>query len=140
MKHVGAGEPIVLLHGDPTWSYLWRRIIPPLSRGARCIAPDHMGMGKSEVPAEPYSCSVSSCATSRSSCTTGVVRWALASPPPPGSHQARRSCWRRTATVLDWWRSVLPQARVHEIPDAAHFLQEDAPEEIAGYLAEFILH
>jgi len=50
----GQGEPVVLLHGDPTWGYLYRRFIPPLSRGRRCIVPDHMGMGKSEVPHEPY--------------------------------------------------------------------------------------
>jgi len=50
----GAGEPIVLLHGDPTWGYLYRAFIPPLARRARCIVPDHMGMGKSEVPGTPY--------------------------------------------------------------------------------------
>lgn len=49
----GEGEPLVFLHGDPTWSYLWRRFIPPLSRNYRCIAPDHMGMGKSGIPREP---------------------------------------------------------------------------------------
>jgi pimeloyl-ACP methyl ester carboxylesterase len=51
---VGEGEPIVLLHGDPTWGYLYRHFIPPLARRARCIVPDHMGMGKSGVPAAPY--------------------------------------------------------------------------------------
>ncbi|MEE9275222.1 MAG: alpha/beta fold hydrolase [bacterium] len=50
----GGGEPIVLLHGDPTWGYLFRKFIPPLSKTRRCVAPDHMGMGKSGVPAEPY--------------------------------------------------------------------------------------
>jgi haloalkane dehalogenase len=50
----GAGEPIVLVHGDPTWGYLWRRFIPPLARRRRCVVPDHMGMGKSDVPEEPY--------------------------------------------------------------------------------------
>jgi len=50
----GNGEPVVLLHGDPTWGYLWRNIIPALAKTARCIVPDHMGMGKSEVPREPY--------------------------------------------------------------------------------------
>jgi len=50
----GSGEPVVLLHGDPTWGYLWRNIIPSLTKIARCIVPDHMGMGKSEVPREPY--------------------------------------------------------------------------------------
>jgi cis-3-alkyl-4-acyloxetan-2-one decarboxylase len=45
----GSGEPILLLHGDPTWGYLYRRFVPPLSVGHRCIVPDHMGMGKSAV-------------------------------------------------------------------------------------------
>jgi haloalkane dehalogenase len=47
---VGSGEPIVMLHGDPTWGYLYRHFIPPLARQYRCIVPDHMGMGKSDVP------------------------------------------------------------------------------------------
>lgn len=50
----GHGDPVVLLHGDPTWGYLWRNIIPALAKVARCIVPDHMGMGKSEVPRDPY--------------------------------------------------------------------------------------
>ncbi|MDQ2713428.1 MAG: alpha/beta fold hydrolase [Chloroflexota bacterium] len=47
---VGRGEPIVMLHGDPTWGYLYRHFIPSLARRYRCIVPDHMGMGKSDVP------------------------------------------------------------------------------------------
>jgi haloalkane dehalogenase len=50
----GRGEPLVLLHGDPTWGYLYRSFIPPLAQGFRCVVPDHMGMGKSGVPAAPY--------------------------------------------------------------------------------------
>ena len=46
----GAGPPIVCLHGEPTWSYLYRKFIPPLARNFRVIAPDHMGFGKSETP------------------------------------------------------------------------------------------
>jgi haloalkane dehalogenase len=49
----GSGEPLVLLHGDPTWGYLYRHFIPPLARHGRCIVPDHMGMGKSETPDAP---------------------------------------------------------------------------------------
>ena len=44
----GAGDPIVLLHGNPTSSYLWRNIIPHLSTLGRCIAPDLIGMGDSD--------------------------------------------------------------------------------------------
>ena len=50
----GDGETVVLLHGDPTWGYLWRRFIPPISDTHRVIVPDHMGMGKSSVPKTPY--------------------------------------------------------------------------------------
>ncbi|MGI9584566.1 MAG: alpha/beta fold hydrolase, partial [Acidimicrobiia bacterium] len=45
---VGDGDPIVFLHGNPTSSYLWRNIIPYLSGGYRCIAPDLIGMGDSD--------------------------------------------------------------------------------------------
>jgi haloalkane dehalogenase len=45
---VGAGEPIVLLHGNPTSSYLWRNVIPYLQPLGRCIAPDLIGMGGSD--------------------------------------------------------------------------------------------
>jgi haloalkane dehalogenase len=43
----GAGDPIVFLHGNPTSSYLWRNIIPPVSGLGRCLAPDLVGMGQS---------------------------------------------------------------------------------------------
>lgn len=44
----GEGDPIVLLHGNPTASYLWRGVIPHLSPLGRCIAPDLIGMGDSD--------------------------------------------------------------------------------------------
>lgn len=44
---VGEGDPIVLLHGNPTSSYLWRDVIPHLVGLGRCIAPDLVGMGDS---------------------------------------------------------------------------------------------
>ena len=44
----GAGDPIVLLHGNPTSSYLWRNIIPHLTALGRCVAPDLIGMGDSD--------------------------------------------------------------------------------------------
>ena len=44
----GSGDPIVLLHGNPTSSYLWRNVIPHLTDVGRCVAPDLIGMGDSE--------------------------------------------------------------------------------------------
>lgn len=49
----GAGsETLLLLHGEPTWGYLFRQQIPAWSRHARVVAPDHMGFGKSATPAD----------------------------------------------------------------------------------------
>lgn len=50
----GSGEPIVLVHGDPTWGYLYRTFIPILAQDRRCIVPDHMGMGKSGTRKDLY--------------------------------------------------------------------------------------
>ena len=50
----GEGDTILFLHGNPMSSYLWRNIIPHLSGQGRCIAPDLIGMGKSDHPDIPY--------------------------------------------------------------------------------------
>ena len=46
----GTGRPVVLLHGQPTWGYIYRNFIPALAATHRVIVPDHMGFGKSETP------------------------------------------------------------------------------------------
>jgi len=47
-----AGPVVLLLHGEPSWSYLYRHMIPVLvARGHRCIAPDLVGFGRSDKPA-----------------------------------------------------------------------------------------
>ena len=52
---IGSGDPVVFLHGNPTWSYQWRNIIPYLSSHRRCLAPDLVGMGWSgKSPAKAY--------------------------------------------------------------------------------------
>ncbi len=54
MSYVDEGprsdEAVLLLHGNPTWSYYYRRLVRELSPAMRCIAPDHIGMGLSEKP------------------------------------------------------------------------------------------
>ncbi len=50
-----SGETVLLLHGEPTWSYLYRHVIPPLVvAGHRCVAPDLVGFGKSDKPADRF--------------------------------------------------------------------------------------
>jgi haloalkane dehalogenase len=47
------GAVVLLLHGEPTWSYLYRRMIPPLvEAGFRCVAPDLIGFGRSDKPVD----------------------------------------------------------------------------------------
>jgi haloalkane dehalogenase len=46
----GAGRPVLLLHGEPTWSFLYRRIIAQLTHRSRCVAPDYFGFGRSDKP------------------------------------------------------------------------------------------
>ncbi len=49
----GDGPPVVFFHGEPTWSFLWRKVIPPVrDAGYRCIAPDLPGFGRSDKPIE----------------------------------------------------------------------------------------
>lgn len=48
------GRPIVMVHGNPTWGYLYRNFIPPLvAAGFRAIVPDHLGFGRSDKPGNP---------------------------------------------------------------------------------------
>lgn len=48
-------EAVLLLHGNPTWSFFYRDLIRRLSATQRCVAPDHVGMGLSDKPADhPY--------------------------------------------------------------------------------------
>jgi haloalkane dehalogenase len=46
----GSGDPIVMVHGNPVWSFLYRHLIKGLSKKYRCIAPDHIGFGLSDKP------------------------------------------------------------------------------------------
>ncbi len=46
----GAGDPVLLLHGEPTWAFLYRKMIPPLTGSARVVAPDYFGFGRSDKP------------------------------------------------------------------------------------------
>ena len=49
----GSGDPILLLHGEPTWSYLYRKMIRPLTAAGRVVAPDLLGFGRSDKPTDP---------------------------------------------------------------------------------------
>jgi len=49
----GEGAPVIFFHGEPTWSFLWRKVIPPVrDAGFRCLAPDLAGFGRSDKPTD----------------------------------------------------------------------------------------
>ena len=49
----GQGAPVLFMHGEPTWSFLWRNVIPPVrDAGFRCLAPDLVGFGRSDKPTD----------------------------------------------------------------------------------------
>ena len=49
----GQGAPVLFMHGEPTWSFLWRKVIPPVrDAGFRCVAPDLVGFGGSDKPVD----------------------------------------------------------------------------------------
>jgi pimeloyl-ACP methyl ester carboxylesterase len=48
----GKGKPVVMLHGNPSWSFYYRKLIQRLSPNYRCLAPDHIGMGYSDKPGD----------------------------------------------------------------------------------------
>jgi haloalkane dehalogenase len=47
----GSGDPILFVHGNPVWSFVYRHLIKSLCGSYRCIAPDHLGFGLSDKPA-----------------------------------------------------------------------------------------
>jgi cis-3-alkyl-4-acyloxetan-2-one decarboxylase len=54
---VGTGTPVVMVHGNPNWTFYWRRLIPALADRYRCLAIDHIGCGLSDKPSDrdyPY--------------------------------------------------------------------------------------
>ena len=81
---VGQGDPIVLLHGNPTSSYLWRNVIPHLSGLGRCIAPDLIGMGDSDKLPD-----------------SGPDSYTLRRASPLPGRAARRA-WRRASASPSW--------------------------------------
>ncbi len=48
----GAGPPVLMVHGNPTWSFYFRRLIAELAPDHRCVVPDHLGCGRSDHPQE----------------------------------------------------------------------------------------
>lgn len=135
MVYVADGPEAVLLHGEPSWSYLYRKVLPVLAAaGFRAIAPDLVGFGRSDKPAETSDTATpgtssgcarwpstgSTCAGSRSSARTGAGGSACGWPPStrtgsprwwrptPGCQPAITTCRRSGGTSAARWRRPTP--------------------------------
>ena len=56
LAHLDVGDwtPVLMLHGEPSWSFVWRKVIPAVrNAGYRCVVPDHAGFGRSDKPTDP---------------------------------------------------------------------------------------
>lgn len=117
----GAGEPILLLHGVPTSSYLWRKLMPRLARFGRAVAPDHYGFGRSDKPADAdYS-------------VPGYVRYLEGFTTALGLdrlHLIVHETAERFHRDLEGSSLVL-------LGDAGHLVPEDKPEEVGQLIESF---
>jgi pimeloyl-ACP methyl ester carboxylesterase len=110
--HEGNGPPILLCHGNPTWSFLYRDIIVALRDRFRCIAPDYLSFGLSE---RPY--------LSMGQDWGGPISMAV----DAGHERLRVPADPSTPPM----RKAFPDHVVVGLPGANHFIQEDAPGQIA---------
>lgn len=144
--------PVLLLHGNPTWGYLWREALPALLAGGhRVVVPDQIGFGLSEKPHQPAAHSLDNHAANlvalldtldlgRDTATERFT-WLEA-----GLAQLRLPAtviWGReddvfTAdTFAPRWHELWPHAEGTHLVTGRHFLQEDSGAEIGVILAEF---
>ena len=71
----GEGPPILMLHGNPTWSFYYRELVKGLRDRYRVVVPDHIGCGLSDKPANyPYTLSTHIAAAAWRSAVGGLVR------------------------------------------------------------------
>ena len=154
---------VLLLHGEPSWSYLYRHMIPVLvDAGLRAVAPDLVGFGRSDKPTRAHglhlrpprrsgcrrTCSTrSTCGTSRSSARTGAASSACASSPPsptasprwwPPTRSSPPATARPSEAFLAWQKfsQEVPELPIGGIVNGG-CTTDLSPEVIAAYDAPF---
>ena len=122
MADAGEGDPILLLHGFPTSSHLYRNILPTLAKTHRAIALDLPGYGLSDKPLDSLDIS-----------TTNLVVHDLGG--PVGMYWAVHNPHR--VKTMARIQGSHPGAELTALPNCGHFLQEDDPERVAELIAGF---
>ena len=148
----GDSPPVLFVHGNPTWSYLWRRVISELAaEGRRCIAFDHMGFGRSDKP--PYLSGYSLQTHIHNALAlidqldlrnVTLVAHDWGGPIGLGAMLERldvpvKLVWGMRDRVfqpvfLDQWLELFPEAEVIRVESAAHYVPEDEPGAVVAAL------
>lgn len=127
----GSGPPIPFSHGNPTWSFLFRNVIADLRDRFRCIAPDYLNFGLSDRPTGyglPKQILAARPLLQRLSCDVPKTLGAKHAPLVWGMKDFAFD----PARTLPRMRATFADREVVKLPDANHFVQEDAPERIAA--------
>ncbi len=127
----GGGPPILLLHGNPTWSFLWRKVIRILAReNVRVIAPDLVGLGLSDKPRDPRVHTLDFHAGRISALVAALdIHDITIAGQDWGGPILGRS--------INGIKKLFPDAEAVET-DAGHFLQEEVPEELAAAVLQVV--
>jgi pimeloyl-ACP methyl ester carboxylesterase len=158
------GEAIVCLHGEPTWGYLYRRLIPPLAERWRVLVPDHMGFGKSATGFENTAAADDTWVRAYSAPFETPEECAGAVEFPKDAYLGRiRDYVREGAAGIDALRAkpamlaeglrdhaippalaiadfegLWPTRPVVRLPGAGHFCQEDVPDTLVALVSQFM--
>lgn len=120
----GDGSPIVMVHGNPTWSFLYRDLIKRLKPTYRCIVLDHIGFGLSDKPATAWLEQM----WGRMSALNGKPKlfvWGM-----------KDIAFRDKE--LKRWEQTFPEARSIRLDSVGHYVPEEAPNELAEAVIPFL--
>jgi pimeloyl-ACP methyl ester carboxylesterase len=155
-------DPVLMLHGEPSWSFLYRRMIPIVAAaGYRVVCPDLVGFGRSDKPAAiaDHTCYDAPFPDDSYGAGPRAMPGLVPTSPDDPATAANRSAWqvlRESATPMlvafsdgdpitgamgPIFRNEMPGAKGRDHPvihDAGHFLQEDAGEDLAEAIVRFL--
>lgn len=117
----GTGPPLVLVHGTPSWSYLWRTVVPTLAQESTVYIFDLLGYGDS-ARADGQDIS--------------IAALALVLAEPVLTIWGEQDAWLDVKNAKRLAQTI-PAAEVRLIPEAGHFVMEDAPGPVSQALAQF---
>jgi pimeloyl-ACP methyl ester carboxylesterase len=134
----GRGEPVLLLHGCPFSSFVWRKVIPRLSPRYRCLAPDLLGLGDTETPNDADWSLRAQAAMVVGFLAALDVQRAHVIGHDHGGALAQLLAAERPERVDPLRRDIPGAVRVLLLPQTGHLLMEERPEQFATFVDAFL--